>query len=208
MDKIPQKFQKVTKSFIDRISADVGKSGVRSFCAFPQGVSFSGKNDDETVVLMVRRDIATMIPQAILVLVFLMSPLFFAAILKSLDFGDTSVTSLIISSSLIFILLAITVVADTFLKWFYSVNIITDERVIDVDFSNVMYHSYNDSQLEKIQDVTHKVSGLLGALFDYGTVYIQTAGAEREFEFQDIPRPRDVQDVIFDLLELKQEGGI
>ncbi|MCA9374850.1 hypothetical protein KC622_00805 [Candidatus Dojkabacteria bacterium] len=176
MDKIPKKFQKVTKSFMDRISSDAGKSGIRAFCAFPQGVHFSGRNDDETIVLMVRRDIATLIPQAILVFVFLASPLVFTAVLRSLDFGDASVTSLILSSSLIFILLAITVAVDTFLKWFYTVNIITDERVVDVDFSNVMYHSYNDAQLEKIEDVTHKVSGLLGALFDYGTVYIQTAG--------------------------------
>ena len=60
----------------------------------------------------------------------------------------------------------------------------------------------------RIEDVSHTTIGIIGSIFDIGTVYIQTAGAKAEIEFQNIPRPRDVQDILYDLLELKQEGEI
>jgi hypothetical protein len=52
------------------------------------------------------------------------------------------------------------------------------------------------------------VTGLLGSIFDFGSVYIQTAAAQPEFVFEFVPRPREVQDTLLDLLELKQEGTI
>lgn len=87
-------------------------------------------------------------------------------------------------------------------------SIITDQRIVDVDFSNVLFHRFSEAQLEQIEDVTHTVAGIWGSIFDYGTVYIQTAGSKPEFEFINIPRPRDVQDTLLDLLEMKQKGQI
>ena len=95
-----------------------------------------------------------------------------------------------------------------FFKWFYSVNIITTQRIIDVDFINAFQHRFSEAQLEKIEDISHEHVGFLGSLFDVGTVYIQTAASNAEFEFQNIPRPRDIQDTLNDLLEMKQEGEI
>ena len=71
-----------------------------------------------------------------------------------------------------------------------------------------MNHSMAEAQLERIEDVTHKQLGVIGSVFDVGSVYIQTAGAQNEIEFSNVPRPRDIQDILFDLLELKQKGEI
>jgi hypothetical protein len=45
----------------------------------------------------------------------------------------------------------------------------------------------------------------LASIFDYGNLYVQTAGAKNEFDFCNIPRPRDVQDTILDLRELRRK---
>ena len=71
-----------------------------------------------------------------------------------------------------------------------------------------MAHSMSEAQLEKIEDVTHKQLGILGSFFDVGSVYIQTAGTAQNIEFTNVPRPRDIQDILIDMLESKQKGEI
>lgn len=204
---IPERFLKPGLSFIGKIQNDTDKSGFSSFCSFPQKVDFQGKDSGECVVLIVRRDPASLILNILGVIFLLLFPLFFS-VLGAIGVEGTSLASLGAGGSIFFILLAITIAFDTFVKWFFSVSIITDQRIVDVDFSNVLFHRFSEAQLEQIEDVTHTVAGIWGSIFDYGTVYIQTAGSKPEFEFINIPRPRDVQDTLLDLLEMKQKGQI
>jgi hypothetical protein len=206
-NSIPKKFSKSKKTFVDRISNDITSSAFSSFCAFPPGITFNGQDDKEDIVLMVRQHPAIFILKALLVIFLLVSPIILFPVLNSLFEGAINV-ALWMGGSLVFLLLAITLAADSFFKWFYSVNIITDERIVDVDFSNILYHKFAEAQLEKIEDVSHKPAGLLSTVFDFGNVYIQTAGTNPEFVFDNVPRPRDVQDTITDLLELKEENKI
>ena len=52
------------------------------------------------------------------------------------------------------------------------------------------------------------LTGLVGSLFDVGTVYFQTAGATAEIEFDSIREPRIIQDILYDLLDSKKKGDI
>lgn len=209
MDKIPKKFARVSHSFMDVIRNDAGKSGsMSSFCAFPQNASFAGMDRDENVILLIRKHPASFYVQYLMIFVFVLLPFVFMFGLNGLGVDGTSIGSLVAASFIIFWLLAFTIGVDTFLKWFYSVNIITDQRIVDVDFHNVLYHKVTEAQIEKIEDITHNVDGILGSIFDFGSVYIQTAGAKNEIEFESVPRPRDIQDVLADLTELKQKGQI
>jgi membrane protein YdbS with pleckstrin-like domain len=208
MDKVPPKFAKLRESFMDRLVPDAGRTSLSSYCAFPRDVSFAGKEDNEEVILMLRQHPASFWVQYLMIFVFILLPFVFLFGLVGLGFEDASTGAISIAGFIIFWMLAFTISVDTFLKWFYSVNIVTDQRVVDVDFHNVLFHKVSEATLVRIEDVTHTVDGLLGSLFDYGSVYIQTAGTRTEIEFQNVPRPRDVQDVLFDLIELKQKGEI
>ena len=205
---IPKKFAESGRSFVDKITQDKRKARFGTFAAFPKDVQFDGIDEAEEIVLMVRRDPASFLVQYLIILAFLFSPVFFFIVLGALGIKDGSLIALGLGGSLVFLLIAFTIALDTFLKWYYSVAIITDQRIVDVDFHNVLFHSYAEAQLEKIEDVTHEVAGFMGSVFDYGNVYVQTAGATNEFEFMYVPRPRDVQDVLLDLLEMKQKGEI
>jgi hypothetical protein len=203
---VQKKFLKLKKTFVERISKDVNNSTFSSFCAFPPEISFNGQDESENIILMIRKHPITFLPQFILFLILLLSPMFLLSIFRNIL--DNGSFALWLGSSILFVLIAITVAVDTFFKWYYTVNIITDEKIIDVNFDNILFHSFAEAQLERIEDVSHKPIGIFSSIFDYGNVYIQTAGTKPEFVFDSVPRPRDVQDTLFDLIELKQEGKI
>ena len=206
MNKIPKKYSQLNKSFLEKIGNDLNYTSFTSFCAFPAGVSFNGQDDKEDIILMVRKHPAVYIPHMILFVILVLSPAFLLPIFNQM-LGATHI-GMGLGISLLLWLIAFTLAFDTYMKWYYTVNIITDQRIVDLDFVSILYHKYTDAQLERIEDVTHKPVGIFSSIFDYGNVYIQTAGAKPEIVFDSVPRPRDVQDTLSDLLELKQEGKL
>ena len=172
--------------------------------AFPKGLTFHGKEKNENVVLIVRTHWIVYLPYVAIALLLLSFPFLLKLVIFELETNATVMVALFFSC----LSLSMSVLVYAFVKWFYNVNIITDQRVIDLDFTTLVSHTMSEARLEKIEDVTHKQLGVLGSLFDIGTVYVQTAGSTAEIEFDNIPRPRDVQDILYDLLESKEKGEI
>ncbi len=204
--QLPKKFAKSSKSFLDRLADGYSSSqNLGSFCAFPVNVNFNGQEKNEHIVLLVRQHIAALLPQLVILFFLAISPILVFVIFKEIDGIGMGMT---LGVSIFMILVTISFAVDLFFKWYYSVNIITDERIIDVEFNNILYHRFSEAQLEKIEDVSHAPAGLLSSIFDYGDVFIQTAATKNEFDFHGVPRARDVQDTLLDLLEMKQKGQI
>ena len=199
-NQVPKKFRKLKKSFLQHLQ----KGNSSFFQAFPKGLSFYGKERDENVVLIIRSHWIIYLPYAAMSFVILLIPLLMQAVVSDLSKSTAFFIGLFLSC----LTISITMIIYAFVRWFYNVNIITDRRVIDLDFTSVVSHTLSEARLDKIEDVTHKQLGAIGSIFDIGTVYIQTAGATAEIEFGNIPRPRDVQDILYDLLESKQKGEI
>jgi hypothetical protein len=88
----------------------------------------------------------------------------------------------------------------SFLKWFYHVYIITDERVIDVDFLNLVLKNITAAKIDHIEDITSETSGFASSFFDYGNIIIQTAAAEQEIIFESVPHPAKVSALLNDLI--------
>lgn len=195
------------KSFIAKISDSKNRREPATFSAFPREMGFSGQDVGEEIILVLRRQPITLFSNfmtaVIIVLVGVLGYVFLPEFvdIQNIELLTITImlTAIVISSSVIF---------DLFVKWFYEVSIITTQRVVNVTFDTVAFHHVAEAQLEKIEDVYHEAPGLWSTVFDYGDVYIQTASAQPEFKLAAVPRPRDVQDTIFDLLELKQSGEI
>jgi membrane protein YdbS with pleckstrin-like domain len=200
MKNIPSKFRKLDKSFVEGITGHTDSS----FNPFPDNFSFHGREQDETVILVVRSHWVMYLPHLIAAILVLAIPWILA-----ISIPDILISGFVFSSLLITVLLlSFSILINAYVSWFYNVSIITDERIIDMDLPNVMSHTVSEVQLDKIQDVTDKQSGVLGNVFDIGSVYIQTAGSNQDVEFQNISRPRDVHDTLSDLLDMKEEGKV
>lgn len=94
--------------------------------------------------------------------------------------------------------------ASAFSLWilyYLNFQIITNERIVDMTQKNLLYHTTSELNLNRIQDVTAEVRGFFGTFFDYGTVYVQTAGEIERFQFDDVPNPHRVAKLVLDLYE-------
>lgn len=88
----------------------------------------------------------------------------------------------------------------SFINWYFNVGIVTNKRIIDIDFSGILYKELTVARLDKIEDITIKSGGYFEAFFDYGIIFIQTAGMETNIEFHNVPRPSNSVKEINNLL--------
>lgn len=90
-------------------------------------------------------------------------------------------------------------------NWYFNVGILTNKRLIDIDFNPFSYREITSARIENIEDITIKGSGYFGTFFDYGSIYVQTAGMENYIEFHDVPYPSMVVKKINQFLNKKNE---
>lgn len=96
---------------------------------------------------------------------------------------------------------------ESFLLWYFSTYIITDKRVIDVDFTGFWSKRISEAPLGNVEDATYQTNKFMHILFNYGNIYMQTAGEKTEFEFYAVPNPGLVHDVLTDLVEDYKNGN-
>lgn len=89
------------------------------------------------------------------------------------------------------------------LHWYFNVGIITSKKVVDIDFHGIIYKEVTVALLNKIEDVTSKSGGYFASLFDYGNVFVQTAGTEANIEYINVPWPSTVSQKINELIGKK-----
>jgi len=192
--------KKVTIPFKERKSLDFNP--IASFAFLPKGVDFETKNKGEKVVLLLRRHPITNLRWIFLAVLMSLAPL----LLASFPIVDFLPSNFRFVAVLGWYMIVLAFVFENFLSWFFNVNILTDERIVDIDFVNLIYKEISDADIDKIQDVTFKVGGVAQTMFNYGDIYIQTASEKPRFEFISIPKPEDVAKILQELRnEEKQE---
>ena len=102
--------------------------------------------------------------------------------------------------SLVWYLITSCYAIEGFLNWYYNVYFVTSQRVIDVDFFNLIDKKVSDAEISKIQDVSYSTAGVVGTMLDFGDIRIQTAAEIPEFKFELVPNPERVTKIIDDLM--------
>lgn len=87
--------------------------------------------------------------------------------------------------------------------YYFNAYLVTNERIVDFDFRGILNKQTAYTKLGQIEDVTPKVVGFFGTFFHYGNVFIQTAAERPEFEFENVPNPDYVAEVI--MQEMRKE---
>ncbi|KKQ23696.1 MAG: hypothetical protein US40_C0007G0010 [Candidatus Roizmanbacteria bacterium GW2011_GWC2_37_13] len=168
-----------------------------SYLLRPQ-IKFESYEAGEEVILLLRAHPITQLPWIIN-----------SIILFIILFGINFVIPSFLSFNQIFVLncfvlaFILSYIWMSFLNWYFNVGIITNRRVVDIDFHGILYKEVTVARLNKIEDITVKSGGYFASLFDYGNVFIQTAGTEANVEFINIPFPSLVAQSINQLLGKK-----
>lgn len=157
----------------------------------PQEMSFETQASGEKVILLLRRHFATNIPWIFLVLVLSITPFLVMSIFQIIfpEWMMKEINSWFVWMLWVWYLVLFGFTFTRFLWWYFNIYLLTNERIIDIDFVGLLYKRVSDAHLSKIQDVTYHVGGIVGIFFHYGDVFIQTAAEEREFDFHAVPSP-------------------
>ncbi|MEN9390320.1 MAG: hypothetical protein RLZZ283_420 [Candidatus Parcubacteria bacterium] len=81
--------------------------------------------------------------------------------------------------------------------WYFDVWIVTNWRIIDIDQKGLFRrNTATILDLNHIQDIDTELNGILGNLFDFGSIEVQSAGTKTEFSFEDARNPVRVERLI------------
>lgn len=173
-----------------------------SFCFYPDGIDFETREKEEKVILLMRQHPITNIGWILIGILMLLAPSV-VSFFPILDFLPARFQFVAILG---WYLITTAFVLEGFLNWFFNVYIITNQRVVDIDFYNLIYKEVSDTKIDKVQDVTYKMGGVIRTLFNYGDVFIQTAGTHPNFEFLAVPQPNRVAKILQDLISKGSRG--
>ncbi len=172
----------------------------RTFLVRPE-VRFTTQHEDEEVVLVVRRHILTQIPWIFNTAVFIV-----LVIVANFLLPQAISERHILVVNLFAAFFIFSYVWVNFLLWYFTVGMVTTERVIDLDFLNILYKEFSATTIIQVSDITTKVGGFFGSMFHFGDVLVKTEGFQQNIEFDDIPNPSDVVKIINSLMP-KDVGG-
>jgi len=198
--------KKLTEYTLTSQKTDSNLKIFSTFCINPTGISFENKEEDEKILLLLRRHIITNFFWVLTTIVLLLIPLFFV-LLNSYNINPFSLINLpirFISSFLIlYYLIVITYALINFINWYFNACLITDKRVIDINFSGLVYKNVSTTKFDLLQDASYNQTGFLRSLFNYGDVLLQTAGSLENFDIQAVPHPDRVVHLVEGLLGRK-----
>lgn len=172
----------------------------------PKHEFFDGEDNDEHIILTVRRHLITNLGWISFAIILFYLPAFVPLLfeMNGIDLESLLPASYRFILWIFWYLIVFGYVFMSYLGWFFNVYLITNKRVIDIDFAGLAHRRFSEAYLYNIEDLTHQISGALQVIFHFGTVHVQTAGEISEIEFENIPRPDVVQDVISDLVGMEK----
>ncbi|MBU0619291.1 hypothetical protein KKD62_03595 [Patescibacteria group bacterium] len=186
----------------DRLEKERVDGALKAYLVRPHRVRFETQDKKEKVVLLLRRHWLTNVGWLLTSILMLLSPL----ILKLVPLLSFLPRRFQIMTLILWYLMTLAFIFEKFLAWYFNVNIITDERIIDIDFYSLGYKEVSEAKIDKVQDVSYITGGGIRSLFNYGDVLIQTAGEKPQLIFEAVPTPQIVAKLLNELiLEEEQE---
>jgi len=177
-------------------------SALSAFYYYPDKVRFINKDPEEKIVLLLRKHPVTNLKWLLASFILLVMP----SAVSALPFFDPVPARFLVIGTSIWYLATLAFVFEKFLSWFFNVSIITDERIIDVNFYSLLYREITDANIDHIEDVTVEMGGAIRTFFNYGDVLVQTAAEVPRIDFEAVPHPDRVARVLRDLrIEEEQE---
>lgn len=172
-----------------------------AFSLYPDRIDFESRANDEKVILFLRQHIIVNLKWVLAAIIMFFIP----SVAKAFGVFQSLPSGFELVITMAWYLVTMAYAFENFLNWYFNVYIVTNERIVDVDFHNLIYKQVSDAALDKIQDVTYNMGGVARTVFNYGDVFVQTAAEVPNFDFIAVPNPSRVAKIINDLIEKNEE---
>jgi uncharacterized membrane protein YdbT with pleckstrin-like domain len=171
-----------------------------AYAEHPLDVRFETQEEKETVELFLRQHPIVNVTWIILVGIMIFSPTILFPIILS-QFPNVFPARYVLVFTLFWYIATFGFTLTNLLRWFFNIYIVTNERVVDIDFKYLLYKHFSEAELSKIQDISFTTSGIMATIFNYGNVLVETAGEQPDIEFEMIPHPQKVVETIRSLAD-------
>lgn len=172
-----------------------------SFCENPIGLSFQSQGPNEKILLFLRRHFITNVPWILMTVFLLILPSLLNILARSINIDPFIIspefTRIVV---LLYYLLVFAYAFVSFITWFYNIFIVTQKEVVDIDFSDIVFHDVAATNLNLAEDVNYTQSGFIRSLFNFGDLFVQTAGGKENLEALGVPQPARATKIILSLI--------
>lgn len=179
-----------------------------SFCDHPEGINFENQEADEEILLFLRRHFITNVPWIAATIILLILPPF---LIFTLPFLPSFLSSLPPEFGTILLLFYYLLVFNfallEFITWYFNISLVTQKRIVDIDFSDLLYHDVAVTKLSLVEETNYNQVGFVRSLFNYGDVFVQTAAEKLHFDFLAVPQPRKVIEIVQNLIGRRSNGS-
>lgn len=181
---------------------------LRAFAERPNGVTFANQKNHEEIVLFLRAHLITNFLWVTITIFLIFIPLFASVVGNFIPNSLSFVSGKFIPFFFIFYYLIVFSYAFlNFLNWFYNITLITNLGVVDIDYSGLLYHDVAFTNFNLVEDVNYTKVGFFRSLFNYGDVFVQTAGGRENLEALSVPNPARAAHVISDSIGHGEGSG-
>jgi uncharacterized membrane protein YdbT with pleckstrin-like domain len=204
----PAKVKKNMKLVPKALTKEVTSMGPLTAFALNPNVRFETQEEEETVILFLRQHFIVNLPWILgSILLFLAPTILIPLLLRALSLSIFVPVGYIVVGTLFWYLATFGFVLANFISWFFNIFIVTNQRIVDIDFYYLLYKNFSQAELTKIQDISYATGGIMATIFNYGNVTIETAGESPNLEFERVPFPQKVVETIRSLTERTESGG-
>jgi uncharacterized membrane protein YdbT with pleckstrin-like domain len=156
-------------------------------------------HEGEAVIAELRRHWFVFVAQAAFLVAFVAAPVLAVFLLEQLAgfVLDPNHEALVIFFSAAWLLLSWIIFFIMWTNFYLDAWFVTDQRIVDIEQWGLFNRQVSECRLDRIQDVTVDVDGIVPTALRFGDVHVQTAGEAREFLLGNVPDPYAVKDIIF-----------
>lgn len=178
-----------------------------AFIYKPKNVRFESQEESEELYFLLRRHPITNLGWILTVIIMLFAPVIMINLFDifNIDSFRYFPARYQVVMFLLWYLFTMIFTFESFLIWYFNVYIITDKRLIDIDFAGFWKKRVSEAMYDSVEDVSYQTNSFWHILFDFGNIFMQTAAEKSEFEFNSIPKPGIVHDKLTDLIEEYKE---
>lgn len=167
------------------------------------------QEEQEELVLFIRRDLFILFKAVISYMMLIMIPIVVWLVLNTLEvvFGEVFgiFLTLVVFS---YYLIVLVLFYRAFLDYYLDIWIVTTKRIINIEQQDLFHRTISEVRLSKVQDVTSESKGFFPTFFDYGEVFVQSAGELPRIVFEEVPQPQKIAKTIGDLVRTRWGNGV
>ncbi len=165
---------------------------------------FPGQKSKEKLIKTLRKNPVIFVKKIVKFFIFLAISIFLMVYVSQLSVFS-SISNYINIAALCGVIFSLSYGFYVWVCWYYDVYILTTARIIEVRQKGLFNREVREIDLDKIQDVTYNVSGVLSTIMEVGNVKIHSASG-MQVEIESVSKPGIVREVIVKLMEKKGAG--